>query len=146
MRKFRCFAFALVLALPTTRAESTPKSTSTPPQSLILLSWKGNDGQWNFDVTPGSGEHFKRMSRSQLEEFCASLAGLHRETSSYTLARAKKLLAIYSGNTRELYWMGFPHFRSYYANLVQYPPAEIVQQIRSEAAKHHIKLFFKRAG
>jgi hypothetical protein len=146
-RVFACFCLlAVMLALPSEVTKSAPQPTSTPPHTLILLSWKAKDGHWNFDIAPGSGESFKRMSRSQLKEFAAGLAGLRQASAWYTLDRAKSLLGVYSDSARHLYWIGFPHFGNHYADLAQYPPADIIERIRSEAMKHHIELILERIG
>lgn len=86
------------------------------------------------------------MSRSDLMEFAAGIAGYNQDFSWYTLDRAKSLLALYSDSARRLYWIGFPHFGNHYADLVQYPPADIVEQVRREAMKHHIELILERLG
>jgi hypothetical protein len=146
-RSLACLSYlALLIAGPVALANPAAQPTSTPPRSLLLISWKAEHGRWNFNIVPGDGEQFRSMSRSHLEEFAAGIAGHNQDSSWYTLDRARSLLALYSDSARRLYWIGFPHFANHYADLVQYPPAEIVQEVRSEAIKHHIELIFKRVG
>jgi hypothetical protein len=146
-RFLACLSYVVLpIAVPVVLADPTAAPTSTPPHSLLLISWKAEHGQWNFNLVPGDGEQFNRMSRSDLTEFAAGIARHHQESSWYTLDRAKSLLALYSDTARRLYWIGFPHFGNYYADLVQYPPSEIVEQVRREAMKHNIEFILKRVG
>jgi hypothetical protein len=146
-RSLACLScLALLIAGPVALANPPAQPTSTPPHSLVLISWKAEHGRWNFNIVPGDGEQFRSMSRSDLEEFAAGIAGHNQDSSWYTLDRAKSLLALYSDSARRLYWIGFPHFGNHYADLVQYPPPVIVEEIRSEAKNHHMELVLKRVG
>ena len=85
------------------------------------------------------------MSRPELKEFAATIVDIHQDSMWYTLDRVKSQLALYSDSARRLYWIRFPRFNNYWADLVQYPPTQVVEQVRTEAMKHNIKLILSES-
>jgi hypothetical protein len=148
LRRYACFGLAVAAALPAMmRAGSAPQASPTPTRSLVLITWRANDDQWNFDIGPGTGDWFKHTSRSYLEKAAANRAAFGGGSGWYTLERAKSLMRLYSDSAREVYWLGFPPFQNHYARRVSgYPPADIIEQVRAEAERCHMKLILRRLG
>ena len=88
---------------------------------------------------------YAHMSHRALEEFAAETAGPHQDESSfYTAEGIIRMFPIYHG--ARIYWLGFPRFRSYWANLTGYPPPDVIAQVRRAADASGVKLLMTRVG